>query len=87
MQDLGINSKDLPKTTHTAILENCFGEQGKWIGTTKFGYDESEATAPAETVSTKFKQTPPLAVVDHISHTFGNTTVGIVHHRTAGIFW
>ena len=87
MQDLGINSKDLPKTTHTAILENCFGEQGKWIGTTKFGYDESEATAPAETVSTKFKQTPPLAVVDCVSHTFGNTIVGIVHYRIAGIFW
>ena len=38
--------------------------------------DESEATAPAETVSTEFEQTPPLAVVDHISHHAGDTTVG-----------
>ena len=40
--------------------------------------DESEAIAPANTVSTKFEETPPLAVVEHIPHTTGHTTVGTV---------
>ena len=44
--------------------------------------DESEAIAPATTVSTEFEQAPPLATVEHISHTAGDTTVGIVHHPT-----
>ena len=41
-------------------------------------YDESEAIAPAKTVSTRFEQTPPLVAVEHLSHPAGDTALGIV---------
>ena len=40
--------------------------------------DESEAIAPAKTVSTEFEQTPPLATVEHLPHPAGDSTLGIV---------
>jgi len=42
--------------------------------------NESEAIAPANTVTTKFETAPPLATVDHISHHAGDTTVGIIRN-------
>ena len=40
--------------------------------------DESEANCGAETVSTEFEQTPPLATVEHLPHPAGDSTLGIV---------
>ena len=48
----------------------------RWTATVSGDPDESEAIAPANTVSTRFETAPPLAVVDHISHSTSDTTVG-----------